>query len=236
MTTDPRKSSHLPPTLAILGCLAAALMGILAGLAIQQSRAGAAFGSAAISNPTLERAEAAFRQGDDQVAVRQFSKLADENNPVAQYWLGHMYELGLGATRNPAKAIELYKKAAARDVVEAQLRLGEIYMHGDLAPPDFAAAKSYLDSAAYHGDPRAAMLLGQIYRLGLGTAVDMKEAYAWLEVATVEGDAFAEHERDASLHELGTEDQKDAIARVKSILAQIKHEAAPQNAPTSKQG
>ncbi len=236
MAIDPRKSSHLPPTLAILGCLAVALIGILVGLAIQQWRGSVTLVSTANSTPTLERAETAIRQGDDQVAVKQFSKLADQNNPMAQYWLGHMQELGLGVTRNPAKAIELYKKAAARDVVEAQLRLGEIYMRGDLAPPDFAAAKSYLDSAAYHGNPRAAMLLGQMYRLGLGTAVDMKEAYAWSEVATIEGGALAKQQRDASLHELGTEDQKNAIARAKSILAQIKRETMPQNAPTSKQG
>jgi Sel1 repeat len=87
--------------------------------------------------------------------------------------------LGLGVPRDPDKAIELYKKAAAGDVVLAELRLGKIYMHGDLAPPDFTLAMSYLQKAAYHGDPRAAMLLGQMYRLGMGTDVDVRRAYAW---------------------------------------------------------
>jgi TPR repeat protein len=79
-----------------------------------------------------------------------FSKLADQNNPIAQYWLADMIELGLGVPRDSAKAIELYKKAAAKNMEAAELRLGEIYLHGDIATPDFAQAKSYLEKAAYH--------------------------------------------------------------------------------------
>jgi uncharacterized protein len=70
-----------------------------------------------------------------------FSKLADQNNPIAQYWLADMIELGLGVPRDSAKAIELYKKAAAKNMEAAELRLGETYLHGDIATPDFCAGK-----------------------------------------------------------------------------------------------
>jgi TPR repeat protein len=205
------------------------MLGMLAGLAVQQWRCGVPFNLAAfgVSSPTLEHAERAFRNGNDQTAVWQFNRLADQNNPVAQYWLGHMTELGLGVPRDPGKAIDLYKKAAARDNAAAELRLGEIYLYGDLKPPDFGLAKSYFEKSAHHGDPHAAMLLGQMYRLGLGTGIDLREAYAWSEVATLEGNTFARHERDASLHDLNAEDQKAAIARATSILAQIRHETTP---------
>jgi TPR repeat protein len=236
-TLGTRKSSHTPPP-PVLGFLAVVLIGMLVGFVIQQWRWGGpiTFDSIAISKPTLQHAETAFRQGRDQAAVKQFTELADQNDPLAQYWLGHATELGVGVPRDPAKAIELYKKAAARDIVGAQVRLGEIYMHGDLAPPDFALAKSYLEKAAYHGDPRAAILLGQMHRLGLGTGVDLRKAYAWSEVSALEGGTFAKRERDASLHGLDTHDQKAAIARAKSILAEIKRETSLSKAPKSKQG
>jgi TPR repeat protein len=89
-----------------------------------------------------------------------------------------MTELGLGMPLDPAKAVELYKKASAQDVAAAELRLGEVYLHGDLVLPDFAQAKIYLEKAAYHGGPRAAMLLGQMCHDGIGMPADQKEGYA----------------------------------------------------------
>jgi TPR repeat protein len=145
-----------------------------------------------------------------------------------------MTELGLGIPRNPTKAIELYKKAAAQNVVAAELQLGEIYLHGDVVPPDFAQAKAYLKQAAYHGDARAAMLLGQMYRLGLGMSADSIEAYAWSEVASLEGSIFAKRERDASLGNLSADKQQEAVARASEILKEIKREMPPPSAPSSK--
>lgn len=233
----PRPPPRTPPE-AVLWLLVVAILGVVTGLAVQQWRCGVPFNFAsfAASKPTLQNAEKAFRGGDDRAAVWQFTQLADQNNPAAQYWLGHMTELGLGVPRDAAKSIELYKKAAAQDDVAAELRLGEIYVYGDLVAPDFALARSYLEKAAHHGNARAAMLLGQIYRLGLGTGVDLKEAYAWSEVATIEGNTFARHERDASLHTLDADDQKAAIARATSILAEIKYETASPQTPNSKPG
>ena len=66
-----------------------------------------------------------------------FDSLAKKNNPLAEYWVGHMSELGLGVPRDPAKAIEFYKKAVDQDVAPAELRLGEMYLHGNLVLPDF---------------------------------------------------------------------------------------------------
>ena len=99
-------------------------------------------------------------------------------------------------------------------------------MNGDIVLPDYAQAKTFLEQAAYHGNARAAMLLGQMYRVGLGVTADPKEAYAWSEVARIEGNAFAEHERDASLSDLNSEDRQAAIARAGDILKEIKRMTA----------
>jgi TPR repeat protein len=145
-----------------------------------------------------------------------------------------MTELGLGVPRDPAKAIDLYKKAAEQNVDAAELRLGEIYLDGNLVPPDFVQAKIYLEKSAYQGNPHAAMLLGQMYRAGVGMTANPTEAYAWSEVATLEGNAFAERERDASFRNLSTDDQKAAIARARGILKTVKSETTLPKPPESK--
>ena len=181
------------------------------------------------SQTTLEFAEHAFQSGDNQTALKIFAELANKNDPNAEYWLGHMNEIGLGIPRDATKAIAFYKKAAGQNIVAAEARLGEIYLNGNLVPPDFGEARSYLEQAAYHADPRAAMLLGQMYRAGIGTAVDQKQAYAWSEVASIEGSEFAKRERDSSLH-----DQQAAVAHAHDILDEIKQRTAVPRAPNSK--
>ena len=153
---------------------------------------------------------------------------------MAQYWLGHVAELGLGVPRDPSKAIELYKKAAAQDVAIAEFRLGEIYLSGDIVPPHFNQAKAYLEQAAYHGNARAAMQLSRMYHLGLGMPASSIEAYAWSEVASLEGSVSARPEREASLHDLKESDQHQAVARADEILRRIKRETAPPSPPSSK--
>jgi TPR repeat protein len=181
----------------------------------------------------LRYAERAFENGNDQVALALFTKLADKNNANADYWLAHMTELGLGVPRDPVKAIDLYKKAAAQHVVAAQERLGEAYLNGDIVLPDYGQAKTFLELAAYHGNARAAMLLGQMYRIGLGVTADRKEAYAWSEVARLEGNTFAERERNASLRDLSPDDQQAAIARARDILKDIKRETGSATQKTA---
>ena len=112
--------------------------------------------SDAVPTSQLVQAEHEFQAGDNKAAVKLFDALADKNNPIAQYWLAHMTELGLGVPRDLAKAIDLYKKAAEQNVEPTELRLGEIYLDGNLVPPDFVQAKIYLEKSAYQGKSQAA--------------------------------------------------------------------------------
>jgi TPR repeat protein len=219
------------PGPSITNLLIYAVTGLLIGFAAQEFRWR---GSLMVPQNQMAQAEKDVKAGDYNTAVTMFEKLAANNHPLADYWVAHMTELGLGTPRDPAKAVELYKKAAAQDVAAAELRLGEIYLHGDLVLPDFAQAKTYLERAAYHGGPRAAMLLGQMYRDGLGMPADQKEAYAWSEVATLEGSAFASRDRDATFHDLSATEKNTAIARAQDILKIIKSETPPAKPPIPK--
>jgi TPR repeat protein len=179
----------------------------------------------------LNLAEIAFKNGNDAVALNFFKRLASQNDAVAQYWLAHMTELGLGAPRDIPTAISLYEKAAAQNIVAAQARLGEIYLDGNLVAPDYAKAFALLGKAARQGNPRSAMLLGQIYRFGPGTAADPIESYAWSEVAVVEGFSFAKIERDAAFTSLSSSDRDKGATRAAVILAEIPKRPAPSTTP-----
>lgn len=192
-------------------------------------------GSATEPQGNLALAERAFRLGDDHAAATLFRRLANKGNPTAEYWLAHMTELGLGVPRNPAKAIERYKKAARQNLVAAEIRLGEIYLYGNLVPPDPRQAKTYLGKAAYQGDARAAMLLGQMYRVGIGVAANPTKAYAWLEVANLEGNAFAKRERDISFRNLSAADQTSAIVEADEILKSIRSKVSAAQADSTMQ-
>ena len=222
----PLHKSPWPPAPTILLVVIAALV---IG-SVQEYRLRAA----APAQTNLEFAEHAFQSGDDQTALKLFSALANKNNPNAEYWLGHMNEIGLGIPRDVTKAIALYKKAADQNIVAADARLGELYLNGDSVTPDFTQARSYLERAAYHADPRSAMLLGQMYRAGIGTAVDQKQAYAWSEVASLEGSEFAARERDVSLHDLDVSDQQAAVAHAHDIMKEIKQTTTVPQVPEAK--
>ena len=183
-----------------------------------------------IINPlagSLSRAEQEFRAGHYGLARWQFKKLANNNNATARYWLADMTEHGLGAPPDPQKALDLYVKASRQGFVPAELRLGEIYLRGDMVLPDFAKAKTYLEEAAYKGSARAALLLGQMYHHGIGQPPNPKAAYAWLEVASLEGSTIAQRDRVTALDRLDAADQRSAIARAQTILAQIDRSIAP---------
>jgi TPR repeat protein len=222
----PLQKSPWPPVPTILLVVATALV---IG-SVQEYR----LRTAAPAQTSLEVAEHAFQSGDDQTAQKLFGELASKNNPNAEYWLGHMNEIGLGIPRDIKKAIGFYKKAAEQNIVAADARLGELYLNGDLVTPDFGQARSYLEQAAYHADPRSAMLLGQMYRAGIGTAVDQKQAYAWSEVASLEGSEFAERERNSSLHDLDVGDQQAAVAQAQDIMKEIKQKTTVPQMPRAK--
>jgi hypothetical protein len=89
-TLDPREPRVPLPLLIAL--VIVAVLGVAIGLGVQEWRWR---GFTAVTQSQLERAKEAIRE-DNQFAISVFTKLADKNNPDAQYWLGYMTELGLG--------------------------------------------------------------------------------------------------------------------------------------------
>src|ERR1700722_10438757 len=66
----------------------------------------------------------AFRQSDYATALREWKVDADKGQTEAQYNLGMLYLKGLGVTRDPQKAFQLFSLAADAGQPDAQFQVG----------------------------------------------------------------------------------------------------------------
>ena len=109
-------------------------------------------------------------------AANLFLRAADKDHARAQYYLGHMYDEGIGVEQDPGMAINWYMRAAA----ECDLPQGSSQRLNagirDRAP----------------GDADAQYCLGAMYFTGRGTEKDCEMAVKWFLRAAVQGHADAE--------------------------------------------
>lgn len=102
----------------------------------------------------LEEALSAAKRKDFEKAVRLIRPLAERGNPEAQYFLGEMYDQGLGVERDIrgnrrdwSKAADWFEKAAAQGHAGAQHNLGVYHYYGWGVAKDEAAALKWLELA-----------------------------------------------------------------------------------------
>lgn len=69
-------------------------------------------------------------QSDYTMALMVWLPAAEEGNMEAQYYVGEIYQRGLGATPNYPLAAEWYRKSAAQGFAKAQMNLGYLYEKG----------------------------------------------------------------------------------------------------------
>jgi uncharacterized protein len=80
--------------------------------------------------------------------VPEIRKNAEQGDPNAQYKLGLVYDVGVGAPQDLAKAALWYQKAADQGHVAAQFNLGLMYASGRGVPQDLVQAHMWLNLAA----------------------------------------------------------------------------------------
>lgn len=97
------------------------------------------------------------RQGfDPGAAVGLLTRAAEAGSPEAQFELAKLYEQGIGVDPDPARALDLYRQAAAQDFADAINDLGFLYYEGGLGlVPDQAAALKLFERAADLRHPQA---------------------------------------------------------------------------------
>ena len=93
----------------------------------------------------------AFHNEDYAAALAEFTELANEGNPKAQYWLGLMHESGDGVRQDYLEARKWFERAADQGEVAAQMQLAGMYLLGHGGEPDLMRAHMWFDIASKHG-------------------------------------------------------------------------------------
>ncbi|RIA81859.1 hypothetical protein C1645_836267 [Glomus cerebriforme] len=72
------------------------------------------------------------KEGDEPIDKVNYwyHKASENNNMIALYELGKIYELGKGIGKNFVKVFEFYKKSANKEYIKAQYKLGYYYEMG----------------------------------------------------------------------------------------------------------
>ena len=121
-------------------------------------------------------AKNALEKAQFKTAYAYFSYLTQRNHAKSFNELGDMYFYGRGMAINQAKALELYKKAAALDSVYGFFNVGFLYWNGPEEIQDPEQALQYLKKAAQMGYTYALSFIGDIYRTGPEELIDYAEA------------------------------------------------------------
>ena len=86
--------------------------------------------------------------------MQWYTKAMQRGDVTGTYYLGHMYEDGLGVAVDYTRAREMYEKASYRsDIISApaQNALGRMYEKGEGVPANLSMARQWYEKASMAG-------------------------------------------------------------------------------------
>ena len=145
-------------------------------------------GSASAQSPNgtaaLDEGIAAYNRGDHPSAARLLQAAVAQGNAEAMPNLGYLYARGHGVERDPAAALELYKRGAQAGDAEAMNAVG--YRYNFAEKPDFERAAQWYCKAVLRGNPRAMNNMAILFYNGQGVPRDLEEARSlWRQSAAL---------------------------------------------------
>ena len=156
-------------------------------------------------------------------------KLAESNNPAAEYRLAHMYANTSDVDGNKKRALVWLERAAEHGSIEAQFELGNALREGNGVVQDYGQAAKWLQLAAEQGNADAQYGLGQMYHKGMGVPADDARAYMWFNLAAAQEFVGAAAQRDFTLRHLSPAQIVEAQADARRLSnATIKQSAVPR--------
>ena len=153
----------------------------------------------------------------DLASIAEAVKLAENNDPVAEYRLAHIYASANSVNGNKKQALAWLERAAEHGNTEAQYEFGNALRQGSGVVQDYERAAKWLQLAAEHGNADAQYALGQMYRMGIGVPADNAKAYMWFNLAAAQEVAGAAVERTAVLHLLSSGQVLEAQAESRRL-------------------
>ena len=137
----------------------------------------------------------AYDRADYRTALHVWLEAAEGGDAQAQYYVGEIYERGLGTEPDYVRAAEWYRKAADQGFAQAQINLGFLYEKGLGVPQDARQALDWYRKAT--GVSGVIMLDSEIESI----RQELTEAHAKIESAGQET-AAVESELAATRREL----------------------------------
>lgn len=105
---------------------------------------------------------AAYRKNDYQTALQYCLQAAKMGHTEAQVACGWLYYRGLGAAKDPAKALMWYEKAALQNHPDAMYKCAQLYFNSDATEKNLETALFWAAKANEQNMSKTAQLCGQI--------------------------------------------------------------------------
>ena len=97
----------------------------------------------------------AYNNGYYATAIKEWTPLAEQGNPFAQYNLGQMFRNGQGVLQDDKAAVKWYTLAAEQGDADAQHNIGIAYSQGKGVLQDYVFAHMWINIAAANGNDGA---------------------------------------------------------------------------------
>ena len=143
---------------------------------------------------SLEDGMRAFEQKKYDKALEEFTYLSDENDNIASYHLGLMYEQGLGVEKSIPTAAEYYLKSFNAGNTSAASKLGRFLIEGKDIEKNVEEGLNLLKTAGRAGDKEALYTLGELYNVGDFVDKDYVIAGGYFRLSALQGYAPAQHQ------------------------------------------
>jgi uncharacterized protein len=149
------------------------------------------FTSAAFAD--VQSGLAALDAGNVAQAAADFQKAFEENDADGAFYLGRLFEMGVGTEKDTSRAANLYAAGAEKGSVMAMNRLGLLYLEGTTLLRDYAEAAKQFCKAADLGDQNGQLNCALMLKDGKGVAADDARAMTYLEAASGQGNIAAKN-------------------------------------------
>ena len=124
-----------------------------------------------------------LKKGDFETAIRLIEKAAGQGEPFSSILLGDCYLNGLGVTKDPARAFDIYRAVALSGNPMGLCALGYCHVNGIGTETNFVEAVKVFRKASEFMFPPALYGLGGCYSEGLGVESNEVKAVEWYQKA-----------------------------------------------------
>lgn len=147
------------------------------------------FASAAFAD--IPAGLAALDTGDVETAADQFQASYQNGDGDGAFYLGRLFEFGLGADVDMTRAANLYAAGAEAGSVLSMNRLGLMYLEGTTLLRDYAEAARLFCEGAEQGEQNSQLNCALMLKDGKGLPADPAKAVAYLTAASEQGNIAA---------------------------------------------